>query len=79
MFVGGNRELDGFLGQVTMDAARCGRTPMMCWKRDRKPWLVFVPTKELEGHSFNFLLRYGEWSAIALVELLKLPDGFFLQ
>ena len=43
VFVGGNKELDGFLQQVTMDAARCGRKPMLCWKRDRKPWLAFVP------------------------------------
>lgn len=44
VFVGGSRELDGFLDQVTKDAERCGRKPMLCWKRDRKPWLAFVAT-----------------------------------
>ena len=53
------------------------RKPMLCWKRDRKPWLAFVPTKELEGHSFKFRLVYKEWSAVALDELLKLPDQWF--
>jgi hypothetical protein len=79
VFVVGSRELDGFLAQVTKDAERCGRRPMLCWKRDRKPWLAFVPTKEVEGHSFNYRLIYREWSAVALEELLKLPDSFFVE
>jgi hypothetical protein len=79
VFVAGSKELDGFLDQVTKDAQRCGRKPMLCWKRDRKPWLAFVPSKELEGHSFKYRLSYKEWSAVALTELLKLSDGFFLN
>ena len=79
VFVGGSGELDGFLDQVTKDGQRCGRKPMLCWKRDRKPWLAFVPTTELEGHSFQFRLLYKEWSAVALDELLKLPDLFFVE
>lgn len=78
VFVGGSAELDRFLDQVTKDGERCVRKPMLCWKRDRKPWLAFVPTKELEGHSFKYRLEYQEWSAVALDELLKLPDSFFL-
>src|ERR1700730_5697038 len=49
VFVDGSKQLDEFLDQVTKDAERCGRKPMLCWKRDRKPWLAFVPTKELDG------------------------------
>jgi hypothetical protein len=79
VFVGGSKELDGFLEQVTKDSERCGRKPMLCWKRDRKPWLAFVPTKELEGHSFKYRLLYQGWSAVALDELLKLPDEFFQE
>lgn len=79
VFVGGSKELDGFLDQVTKDAERCRRKPMLCWKRDRKPWLAFVPTKELEGHSFTFRLFYREWSGVALDELLRLPAEFFLK
>jgi hypothetical protein len=79
IFVGGSKELDGFLDQVTKDAERCGRKPMLCWKRDRKPWLAFVLTKELEGHCFKFRLEYREWSAVALDELLNLPPKFFLE
>jgi hypothetical protein len=79
VFVGGSKELDGFLDQVTKDAERCGRKPMMCWKRDRKPWLAFVPTTELEGYGFEYRLLYKHWSAVALDELLKIPDSFFVE
>ena len=79
VFVGGSKELDRFLDQVTKDADRCGRKPLLCWKRDRKPWMVFVPTKELEEHSFEYRLVYKEWSAVALEELLKLPSRWFLE
>lgn len=79
VFVGGSKELDGFLDQVTKDAERCGRKPMLCWKRDRKPWLAFVPTRELQGHAFKYRLEYREWSAVALDVLLKLPGEFFLN
>jgi hypothetical protein len=44
-----------------------------------EPWLAFVLTKELEEQSFNYRLFYKEWSAVALDELLKLSDGFFLN
>ena len=42
VYVRGNSELDGFLEQATSDSRRCGRKPMLCWKKTRKPWLAFV-------------------------------------
>jgi hypothetical protein len=79
VFVRGNSELDGFLDQVTKDSKRCARKPMLCWKRDRKPWLAFVHTKELRGHTFQYRLIYKQWSAVDLKALLKLPDDFFFE
>jgi len=79
IFVRGNSELDGFLDQVTKDSKRCGRKPMLAWKKTRKPWLVFVHTKELAGRSFKYRLLYGKWSVVALDELLKLEDAFFFE
>ena len=79
VFVRGNSELDTFLDQVTKDSKRCGRKPMLCWKRDRKPWLAFVHTKELRGHSFKYRMLYKHWSAVDLKTLLKLQDGFFFD
>lgn len=79
IFVSGNSELSGFLDQVTKDSKRCGRKPMLCWKRNRKPWLAFVHTTELEGHSFVYRLIYGKWSGVDLKALLKLDDSFFFE
>ena len=78
VFVRGNSELDNFLDQVTKDGKRCGRKPMLCWKKTRKPWLAFVHTKELIGKHLKYRLHYGRWSVVALEHLLKLDDDFFL-
>ena len=79
VFVRGNSELDKFLDQVTKDSERCGRKPMLCWKRDRKPWLAFVPTKELRGHNFKYRMLYKHWSGVDLKTLLKLTDDWFFD
>jgi hypothetical protein len=79
VFVRGNSELDGFLDQVTQDSKRCGRKPMLCWKKTRKPWLAFVHTKDLVGRTFKYKLQYGKWSVVALEHLLKLDDEFFIE
>ena len=78
VFVGGNSELDGFLDQVMKDADRCGGKPMLCWKRDRSR-RRFVPTRNVLGIPSSTGFFDKEWSAVALEELLKLPDSFFLQ
>jgi hypothetical protein len=79
VFVRGNSELDGFLDQVTKDSKRCGRKPMLCWKKTRKPWLAFVHTKDLVGRTFKYKMQYGKWSVVALEHLLKLEDDFFIE
>jgi hypothetical protein len=67
------------LKQATSDGERCGRKPMMCWKKTRKPWLAFVLTEELAGNQFNYSMKYREWTAVALEQLLKLDDSFFID
>jgi len=78
MFVRGSSELDGFLSQVSKDARRCNRKPMLCWKKNRRPWFCVVLTEDLT-HEFKYRLIYGKWSIVALEELLKLDDEFFLD
>jgi Holliday junction resolvase len=77
LFVRGNKELDGFLDQVSRDAKRCDKKPMLCWKKNRKPWLVAILTKDMT-REFKYELRYGKWSILALEELLGLEDEFFI-
>lgn len=78
LFVRGNSELDGFLEQALKDSKRCGRKPMLCWKKTRKPWLAFVLTPELQDHTFKYKMQYGIWTCVALEHLLDLHDEFFL-
>ncbi len=79
IFIKGNKELDKFMEQVSNDSKRCGRKPLLVWKRDRQPWLAFLHTKELEGRQFKYKLHYGEWTCIALEHLLCLEDSFFFN
>ena len=75
---GGQGVLDAFLRQAIKDAGRIQRLPMLCWKKDRMPWLAFLPTEHLPDHGrFTYRLYYREWVAVALSELLKQPDEFF--
>ena len=77
IFIKGNTELDNFMEQVTEDSNRCGRKPMVCWKRKRKPWLAFILTKDLPNCNFDYSIKYKQWTGIALENLLKLDDAFF--
>jgi Holliday junction resolvase len=78
LFCRGNSELDGFLEQALKDSKRCGRKPMLCWKKTRKPWLAFVLTPELQEYTFKYKMQYGIWTCVALKHLLELHDEFFL-
>ena len=71
-------DLDEFIKQVEDDSKRCGRPPLLFYKRDRKPWLVFCKTKRLEG-TYNYSLQYRDYTCIPLREFLKLPDKYFFM
>ena len=79
VYISGNKELDGFLEQAVDDAKRCGRKPMLCWKRTRKPWMAFVLSTEINDRDFKYSIKYGKWTGVALDFLLELEDGFFLK
>lgn len=79
VFVSGNSELQEFMNQAMDDSKRCGRKPMLCWKRTRKPWLAFLLTKDLAGHDFEYSIKYGPWTGVALDHLLKLDRSFFMK
>jgi hypothetical protein len=38
--------LDKFVKQAEDDAVSIGKIPMLCWKRNRKGWIVAVPTRQ---------------------------------
>lgn len=78
---GGNTQLDSFLAQSEDESKRTGRNPIMCWKKDRKPWIAFVRLTELsiidaKGLS-EYILLYRDWVALPLESLLKKQDEFW--
>jgi hypothetical protein len=75
----GNAELDSFLEQVTSDAKRCNRKPMVCWKKTRKPWLAILMTEDLGENNFKYKIIYGKWTILSLEHLLSFDDDFFLD
>jgi len=78
-FEGGHKKLDEFLQQAKDDAERCSREPMLVWKKDRKPRLVFVKAKELSCKKIDYSLHYRDWTAIPYEYLISLPDSFFFN
>lgn len=58
---------------MAKDAARCGRKTMLCWKRDRPPWLEISPTAELARCSYLYRLSYRQWSVVPLPTCLNYP------
>lgn len=81
---GGNKTIDGFLQQASRDAAHVGRFPLLCWKKDRMPWLAFLfPAAFKEGDMVAprcpVSINYGGWEGVALNDLLKLPDTFWFK
>jgi len=79
LFGKGNKELDSFLQQVTDDSERSGRDPMLIWKKDRKPRLVFLKTKELSKIKVNCKLCYKDWTAVSFDDVFGLKDEFFFN
>jgi hypothetical protein len=81
-FDGGHREIDEFLQQVSDDSARCGRQPMLIWRKDRRPGLAFIksgtipPEKEVQ---FQYTMKYRDWTAYFLDDVLTLDDDFFFN
>lgn len=77
----GLTQLDKFIDQVSRDADYTKRMPIICWKRNRKPWLACVRLADLSGlafeRSFAYRLYYREWFMISLDELLKKTEKSF--
>ena len=83
-FDGACRGLDEFLQQVSDDAKRVDRMPLLVWKKDRKPALAFlkgqpgeIQVKLLNEGISPVFMSYLEWTAVRLEDLLLLPDDFW--
>jgi len=86
----GLAEINGWIKQSLNESKRCDRLPMIAWKKDYKPWIVFIQEMALQDFSgkgdfygrsraFEYSFKYREWIIVPLTELLKLPDEFFFK
>ncbi|MCL2710570.1 MAG: hypothetical protein FWE95_06795 [Planctomycetaceae bacterium] len=61
-FLGESVQFDKWLRQATDDAQSIGKLPMLCWKQNRKGWIVAVPARGAfkDCGSFpHYYIRYG--------------------
>jgi hypothetical protein len=78
VFKDGNKEIDSFLEQVSKDAERTHKLPMLIYKKDRRERLVFVKRSDLTDlDRFVYYLIYRDWVALTFDKLFSLPDEFF--
>lgn len=69
--------LDEFIEQTSHDSNYCGRKPIVCWKRNRKPWLALMRAADLENvdlNNFPYRFYYREWIMISLAKLLEITE-----
>lgn len=81
-FAKGLAEIDKFLKQVTEDSTRTQKKPMLFWKKDYKPRLCFLKSKDLEIkelNKFEYYMKYKEWIIISCKDLFELKDDFFFN
>lgn len=78
----GQSELDKFLKQVVDDSKRTNRLPLLFWKKDRKPRLVFIRKQDIITEFYeklNYYMIYNNWVVINFEDFIKLDDQFFFS
>lgn len=81
-FENGQSELDKFLKQVMDDSKRTSRMPILFWKKDRKPRLVFIRKEDISDVFYtklNFYMIYKTWVIINYKDFITLDDQFFFS
>jgi hypothetical protein len=72
--------LDKFLMQAADDAFSIGKIPLLCWKRNRKGWIVAIPERHVFSKSVvftNYYSVYREWLVCYLDALLEIEQPTF--
>lgn len=72
LVIGRTSLLDAFLNQVSRDAERIGKRPLLCWRKSRLPWFAFS-----KGLVAPAMIVYMEWSVVTLDWLLSADDAMF--
>jgi Holliday junction resolvase len=76
---GGLALIDEWIEEALAESKRCGRMPVIAWKKDYMPWLGFVQTKNLKGKKIEYSMKYRDWTVFSLQKLFEFPDDFFFK
>jgi hypothetical protein len=78
-FEKGIASLDKWIKQAEDEGERCGRTPIICWKKDYKPWLSLIELSNFDEpyKLFDYHFKYRNYIMFPLLEILKFEDNFF--
>ncbi len=73
--------LDAFLQQVSEDAEKVKRHPLLIWKKDRKPAIAFIRKANAPNKLCpSIMMDYKDWIALPFIELLvSTPDDFWFK
>lgn len=77
---GGISRLDFFIEQSLKDSEYCGRKPLICWKRNRKPWLSMILLEDFQPINvkvFEYRIHYRNWIIVKLQDLLNVTKKDF--
>tara|TARA_Y100000034_G_scaffold133997_1_gene201220 strand:- start:2103 stop:2651 length:549 start_codon:yes stop_codon:yes gene_type:complete len=77
MLTQGHHKVDEWIEQAIKESDHSERNPIICWKKNRKPWVGMVETKYLKGRRFKYSFKYKKWTLIPLDVVLEFEDEFF--
>ena len=81
----GNAQLNDWMHQVSKDAERCGRKPLIVWKKDYKPRVAFIKQDDFiwmlskKPNPFQYKFEYKEWIGLSYDVLMTFPDSIFFN
>lgn len=81
-FTGHCKPLDKFLSQVSKDAERVKKLPLLIWKKTRMPRIAFFkgpPVSKGGWVDAAVHLLYQDWLAVPLDDLMKTKDEFWFD
>lgn len=76
----GIAQMDEWIEQTTRDSTTSGRKSLICWKRNRKPWIAIIKLDNLAPLTvadFPYRVHYREWVMLSLEKLLEKTEKEF--
>ncbi len=82
---GREHQIDQWIEDAIKDGERSNRKPIICWKKDRMPWLAMASMTDLWHHmAFSNKMIYTRpngccWVIVPLADVLALDDYIFFK